>query len=91
MGWSSGTELFDKAAYVALWYAPKINTDEGAQVPPIIRRGIFEDLYKAFEYSDWDTEDESKYFKSDLVHIMHDLGRIDDYDYAWYTDPDNNF
>jgi hypothetical protein len=92
MGWASGTDLFDTAVSVALRHAPHINTDEGARVSDGLRRRIIKDMYEDFaRLSDWDTEDESKYFKSDLVHIMYDLGVIDKDSYDWYTDPDNNF
>lgn len=91
IGWSSGTELFDGCVRVALEHAPHHNGDDGAFVPPKIRRTIVESVYRVFDGSDWDTEDESDYFHTDLVHIMHDLGRIDDEDYRWYTeDSDNN-
>lgn len=91
MGWSSGTQLFDAMVTIALRHAPHINTDEGAVVPIPIRKSIIAEAYAAMDNSDWDTEDESRYFKSDLVHLMYDLGRIDREDYLWYTDPDNNF
>lgn len=83
MGWASGTSLFDGAVRVALEHAPVHNTDDGAQVRPHIRRKIIQSMYRAFDDYDWDTEDESEFFESDLIHIMRDLGRIDD---EWYEE-----
>jgi len=88
MGWCSGTEYFDLAVDVALRHAPVRNTDDGAQVLPKIRKAIIAEVYKGFDYSDWDCQSESKYFESDLVHHMHDIGEIDDEDYRCYTEPD---
>lgn len=77
MGYASGTDVFDKMVDIALRYAPKKNTDLGAQTPTVIRQSIIIDCYDAMSDTDWDTQDESKYFQTDLVHLMYQRGEID--------------
>jgi hypothetical protein len=91
MGWCAGTEMFDSMVDIALRYAPVRNTDKGAQVPEIIREAIIKDAYDAMSQTDWDCQSESKYWESDLVHLMYELDEIDDEDYKYYTDPDYEY
>ncbi len=84
MGWGSGTIYFDSMVRIALNYSPKVNTDEGAVTPAIIRKAIVRDAYEVFRYEDWDTQQESEYWL-DLLPIMHELGEIDDNEFEYYN------
>lgn len=77
MGNAGGTDVFDAMVDIALRYAPHNNTDLGAQVPAKIRMKIIADAYDAMAGTDWDTQDESKYFNTDLIHLMYHRGEID--------------
>lgn len=84
MGWASGTELFDSMVDLAL----ALLVDAKGSVTPEETQEVVRRVYELFEHTDWDTEDESCYFKPYLIEVMHDLGRIDDEDYEFYLDPD---
>lgn len=63
MGWSSGTVLFDGALDVFLKYVP-----EDQRVDAVAA------WYNEFVHSDWDTEDESKYYDKYLREMLYDYG-----------------
>lgn len=87
MGWNGGTDLFDKAVEVALSVAPQIPahlTEHPSAVPDEIIQTIVDLLYPTWQDSDWDTEDESKYFKPYLLNTMLRLEQIDQEDYDDY-------
>lgn len=73
MGWGSATAIFDGAVDAAMLFVPQ---------NAIMQRSVVEAMYTKVDWDDWDTQDESKYYNSDLIHIM--LGRheieVDDYD-----------
>lgn len=75
MGWASGTSFFDAALDSFLDYVPL--SERMYAVKRFYLRG--------FQYSDWDTQHESRYFEEYLVHIMHSLGEIEDEEYEWYV------
>ena len=58
MGWSGGTQLFDDALDIFLGYIPARLHDQ-----------LIEKWYAKFDGTDWDTEDESKYWEQ-LEPIM---------------------
>lgn len=84
MGWGSATHLFDAAVDVAVEFAAKHYDATGAEyTDPEIVREIVEAMYTQVDWEDWDTQEESKYFNH-LVHVMYNLGEIDNEDYIDY-------
>lgn len=62
MGWSGGTEIFDGALDTFLSFVPEDSHQD-----------LIEKWYKVFEDTDWDTEDESKYWdKLELILQRND-------------------
>lgn len=66
MGWSSGGELFDGALDVFL-----------VHIPPYLRNDAVKKWYEAFKWTDWDTQQESKYYHDYLKGVMVKLGEIE--------------
>lgn len=70
MGWSSATGLFDGTVDAFI----RLGSDEDTRVQIFV-----EYLYTVvYADSDWDTQDESKYFEEYLKQIMLANGEIDD-------------
>lgn len=80
MGWNEGTSLFDPMVDLAL----ALVVENKGSVTPEETQEVVRRVYELFEDTDWDTEEESCYFKPYLIEVMHDLGRIDDDDYELY-------
>lgn len=76
MGWGSGVYLFDAVVDATL---KVLDTEE-----PVVIQEVVDGIYPSFAESDWDTESDSKYWFPYLLETMHNLGNIDDEDYAFY-------
>lgn len=69
MGWCSGTVVFDAAV-------------EAILDPNADKKYAIKALIEAFEYADWDCQNESDYFEHPLVkECFIELGRAD-----WYEE-----
>lgn len=80
MGWCSATQIFDAAVDVALEFIPVGQPD----TPNVLVKAVVERMYKQVEWDDWDCQTDSKYWDDYLLHIMHDMGEVDDEDYEYY-------
>lgn len=78
MGWNGGAPLFDGIVELVLEYVE--------DPTPATIQSVVDDAYALFEDTDWDTEDESRFFDDYLIHTMYDLGRIDQDEYAEHLD-----
>ena len=83
MGWASATALFDGAVDVVIEQI-KLYYDWADITDKEIARAV-KSMYTEVDWNDWDTQDESKYWKY-LVEVMHDLGELDDEEYQWQKD-----
>lgn len=71
MGWSSGTDIFDAVAFHLLsdW--------------PIDRKLVLKDLYETLRDHDWDTTNESQYYRHPLVReIIKEADGWEDEDFG---------
>lgn len=65
MGWGSGTDYFDKPLDLFLEH-----------VPPGERKPLVRELYDTIRQGDWDTQNESKYYDSYIVHFDYEDGYL---------------
>lgn len=81
MGWGSATPIFDTAVDVALEFLP---TSGLATKPQVLIKAIVEKMYKELPLDDWDTQDESNYYDEYLIHVMYDMGEVDENHYQYH-------
>jgi hypothetical protein len=78
MGWSSGTYWFDGCVDIVLKFMPDANR------MPVMIQAVVNEVYELFNGEDWDTQDESDYFKPYLANAMLVKGQIDQEEYDWH-------
>ena len=80
MGWASATPLFDAAVETTLRFLDAVHpTLTGRQGDAMIE-AVVEAHYDIYRQSDWDTEDESKYWPY-IRKMLIARGEIDPEDY----------